>query len=56
MRNTFQTVAFVRLLLVGLLADGLMESYGEMGFIRIAGAALVLAAGLLLASITTGRR
>lgn len=56
MKNAFQTAAFALLLLVGLLADGLMESYGEMGFIRIAGAALVLAAGLLLASNTTERR
>lgn len=56
MRNAFQIAAFALLLLVGLLADGLMDSYGEMGFIRVAGAALVLAAGPLLASNTTGRR
>lgn len=50
MKTLLQNGAFITLLVVGLLADGLMDSYGEIGFIRIAGAALIFAAGLLLTS------
>lgn len=48
MKNTLLAVAFAIFLIVGILADGLMDSYGEMRFICIAGATLVLSAGLLL--------
>ncbi len=56
MKNALQPAAFGLLLIVGVLADGLMDSYGEIGFICVAGAALVFAAGLLLTSYFMERR
>lgn len=47
MRSAMQTVAFIILLTVALLADGLMDSLGPVGFMLTAGPAILIA-GLLV--------
>lgn len=47
MRGAMQTVAVIILLTVALLADGLMDSLGPVGFMLVAGPAILIA-GLLV--------
>ena len=47
MRGAMQTAAFLILLTVALLADGLMDSLGPVGFMLVVGSAILIA-GLLV--------
>lgn len=47
MRGTMQTVAVVILLVVAIMADGLMDSLGPVGFALVTGPAILIA-GLLV--------
>lgn len=47
MRNYLQGTAAVIILAVALLADGLMDTLGPLGFILTAGAAVAVAGGLV---------
>ena len=47
MRGAMQTAAIIILLTVALLADGLMDSLGPVGFMLVTGPAILIA-GLLV--------
>ena len=47
MRNALQVAAFAIILAVALLADGLMDTLGPLGFILTAGPAVAAAGGLV---------
>ena len=47
MRDHLQGAAAVIILAVALLADGLMDALGPLGFILTAGAAMAVAGGLV---------
>lgn len=44
---TLQGIAFALILAVALCADGLMDSFGPLGFIKYAGGTIAVAGGLV---------